>query len=475
MGGLAGESGARRGRSGLGEGEQMCLFRWLQDIEAVLRPLLMELIAARSQAGLALEEALPVFVATDTYHKHYRKYTELMREMAALLRRQPFGETPRGPASGVGVLPHHPSDALTTIAGEPFHDVINARKYVSAQANDAVDFIFDHTDLMCRLSAPPRPASVGATAPQLSLSGQGLLKAGIELSAEDFKHRLQSDSGHAAELRAFLASPGVRKAKAIWAAAAGAQPPRPVIARLARRAGAQVDSACGWFNYKDAKDFKSEVRRMRRWYKMPRRLSRRCLGMLRVRADTGGRGRARVWSPKLAAHYVRLTKQLRLQGLMHWRKCVLALHMAGVPVHSGTLPVERHWAQYASYWPPANKAIDEESFTLLSNIAFLRVAWCHFHKPWLPGWARGDVLLQQRVSEMHALMLTAEAGETPLVEKELVASFQRAFGLPGGCSGDAHSHSPRRVSTEACSVPPVPFADQQATLSVGVLLRGMLK
>ena len=154
----------------------------------------------------------------------------------------------------------------------------------------------------------------------------------------------------------------------------------------------------------------------------------------------------------------------------------LAIVCPGVPVHSGTLTVERHFGLSVKViGTHATKANEEESFTLLSDIAFLRCVWCHYNKPWLPGWARGDVMMQQRVSEMHALMLTAEAGETPLVEKELVASFQRAFGLPGGCSGDAHSHSPRRVSTEACSVPPVPFADQQATLSVGVLLRGMLK
>ena len=65
MGGLAGVGGVRRGDQGW-EGEQV-LFRWLQDIHDVFRPLLMKLIAARSQAGIALEGALPVFVATDSY------------------------------------------------------------------------------------------------------------------------------------------------------------------------------------------------------------------------------------------------------------------------------------------------------------------------------------------------------------------------------------------------------------------------
>ena len=72
---------------------------------------------------------------------------------------------------------------------------------------------------------------------------------------------------------------------------------------------------------------------------------------------------------------------------------------------------------------------------------------------------------------MRDLMHMAEAGETPLVEKELAASFLHAFGLPGGGSGGARS--PGRASTEACAVPParqpgviVPVADQQSSLSI---------
>ena len=105
-----------------------------------------------SGAGIA-QDALPVFLATDSYGKHFRKYRDLMRVVGELLRRQPMGETPRGPACRVQLLPDHPSDGLTTIAGEPLHDMINARKCVSPQANDAVDFLYDHSDLLCRLSA----------------------------------------------------------------------------------------------------------------------------------------------------------------------------------------------------------------------------------------------------------------------------------------------------------------------------------
>ena len=81
----------------------------------------------------------------------------------------------------------------------------------------------------------------------------------------------------------------------------GAQPPRPVLARLARRTGAQLDLSLGWCHYRSRKAFKAEVHRMRQWYSKPRRLARRRRGILRVgpSAAESARGRQCAFNSKL--------------------------------------------------------------------------------------------------------------------------------------------------------------------------------
>jgi hypothetical protein len=157
-----------------------------------------------------------------------------------------------------------------TVAGDPFHDVINARKLVSPQCNDAVDFLHDHQELLCRLSAPAQPEAQGEqpAPPELSPAGRQLLLQGIALPVPDFTAALQKDEDGAASLRAFLSSPAVRRAKSVWEAVCAAQPPRPVIARLARRADCDLHGSLGWLNYRGKKDFVAEVRLMRKWYRM---------------------------------------------------------------------------------------------------------------------------------------------------------------------------------------------------------------
>lgn len=309
------------------------------------------------------------------------------------------------------------------------------RRWVSPQANDATDFIYDHTDVICRLNAPPAaaaPASssnctVASARGQLTSAGAALLRKGVELSVAEFQAALRADPEGSGSLRSFLASEGVRRATRVWDEAFQAQPPRPVIARLARRAGVQLHAAHAWVNYAGRRDFIMEVNRMRRWYRHGRRLTRRRRGILRTREGTSPqvRGRRTVWTSRLQKHYKLLLRPLRLEGLLHWRRCALALHLAGIPVHSGTLPNERLWSQYRSFFPPGQRRIGERLFALLSDMAFLRYNWGHFNRPWQPKWTRRDALLAQRATDMIGLLRAAASENGAAVEEELAAPFKR--------------------------------------------------
>ena len=126
-----------------------------------------------------------------------------------------------------------------------------------------------------------------------------------------------------------------------------------------------------------------------------------------------------MWTSKVAKHYRRLLKPLYLEGLMKWRRCALGLHRAGLPVHSGTICVERQWAQNRSYWPPQTRQVTEPTFHLLSDMCFLRFQWTHYHKPSGPSWTRGDVLLQQRALEMLAMLEASRGSLVTPIEQEL--------------------------------------------------------
>ena len=151
------------------------------------------------------------------------------------------------------------------------------------------------------------------------------------------------------------------------------------------------------FNHLNNRDFIREVRRMRCWYQQGRQTSRRRRGINRTyQQGPRVRGRTRVWNAKLKGEYRRLVKPLCLRGLFKWRRCALAIRRAGLSVQSGTIPVERHWSQFITLFPPATKRVSLEVFELFAGLAMLRFNWVHYHKPWCPPWACSDTLLQQK-------------------------------------------------------------------------------
>ena len=92
---------------------------------------------------------------------------------------------------------------------------------------------------------------------------------------------------------------------------------------------------------------------------------------------------------------------------MRWREAALALHAAGIQVHSGTIPVERLWSNIGKYFPKEATSMSEEwSRGFVSNLAYLRFNYRHFHKQGLPPWAREDALVHEHV---ESIMKIAEA------------------------------------------------------------------
>ena len=145
-----------------------------------------------------------------------------------------------------------------------------------------------------------------------------------------------------AELRELMASENVQQ-HIIWHTLFSAAPPQGVLVRIGRLLGASLHARhAELYNFLDKDDFVDEVRRMEAWYQRPRRQSRRRHGIRRGNKQSEEvKGRAKVWTAKVAAHYARMRVPIRLQGFMRWREAALALHAAGIEAHSGTVPVER--------------------------------------------------------------------------------------------------------------------------------------
>ena len=237
----------------------------------------------------------------------------------------------------------------------------------------------------------------------LDACSHALLHDAVTKSLSEFKKcwdRADESQKHA--LKAFLQQPLLGCAKT-WKLVFGATPPRGVLARIARRVGVQLHESLRKHNYISLAAFKREIRRMRKWYMPGRKTSRYRRGILRsVRASSRVRGLRSVWSVKVASHYKRLLKPLRLEGLWRWRQIALALHHAGVEVQSGTIPVERVWASLKDMLPRSSRMISVTWFKLFAGLAFLRFNYRHFHQRLLPSWTECDSLLAERVDNLVA-------------------------------------------------------------------------
>ena len=159
----------------------------------------------------------------------------------------------------------------------------------------------------------------------------------------------------------------------IWVEQFGAEPPRGSLARLCRRIGASVHESHGKHGWRSKGELRREVLRLKRWYKPGRRESRVRWGIRRgYGASSETRGRHSVWTAKVNQHVRRLVSKRRLRGLWLWRTVALALREAGMTVQTGTVPVERLWAQFKAAFPSASRRMSLGWWKLLAALCFMR-------------------------------------------------------------------------------------------------------
>ena len=155
----------------------------LKDIESELGPMLDRLRESRLQQGFSLDQSAPVFHATDRYHPDRHGYARI-----------PAASIPKG-------VPTHAfntdySDGSFLIVGDPEHDLIALRKIVSPKLVDSHNFLFDHGDMLHRLSAE-RPSTEKAGArhmrtAKLHASAVVLLRSGVENTKAEFLKKKQA-------------------------------------------------------------------------------------------------------------------------------------------------------------------------------------------------------------------------------------------------------------------------------------------
>ena len=341
---------------------------------------------------------MPVCHSTDSYGKHRQQREKFYISQCPEFCTHVESVTPKGDAIR---LVGQESRSPTAITGDPVHDVIGMRRCVPAYANDAQDFIADYSDGIARLSGHLKPAE-DLVPEELANPGRTLLQCGVRQHVQAFATALHEDEAGSIALKRFLSQPNVCNADT-WKHEFGAKPPRGVVARLARRCDVTLHSSVGFQNYHSMREFKKEMRRVRKWYKKGKKESRRRTGILRnLEQSSRILGRRTVMTKKLSAHFKRLEKPLRLEGLWNWQEIALALRIAGIPVQTGTVAVERYWSSMKSMLPQGAQRISPEWFEIVSMIAFLRHNYKHFSADSLPSWCRRDSLLAQRIESFGA-------------------------------------------------------------------------
>ena len=381
------------------------------DITSDVEPMIDRMLHVRMNAGFSLEQCVPVFHATDSYRTQRKKLMRFYKRKFDQTRLATEYPTPRGDAQGKhireGTVP-----ALLKIVGDPPHDTWNARSAASPWACDYHEFCADHADMLARLSAPAAPSSAQHGMPRMDLppAGLALLKTGVHQHAEAFGLAVKAHETAATQLKLFIAQPHALHSP-MWMEVFGAHPPRGVLARFARRLEVELDESCGFYAYRSRAEFEQEIDKMEAWYKPGRKTTRRARLKLREGDDEGkggkrAKGLTTVWTRRVRTHYARLRQELRLQGLWAWKGIADALHRASIPLQTGTMPVERAWAVFKTMLPAGARRISHSWFNFLSELAFLRTIYTHFHQKDLSTWARGDALLAQ---ELETLLDIAKA------------------------------------------------------------------
>lgn len=403
-----------------------CMGESMADIEELLIPLLRDIRKFGLEAGLSLEDTLPVYHSTDVYAKQRKKLRSLYQRMWPDLNIRVLTETPKGAARSMEMNAAEPRVVIT---GDPEHDVIKPR--LCGAHNH---LLWDHIDAINRLSRadiegeqedeqedssnPPVLANDAATLlRKVAVSDVATAKALIEAQAHDVS-----------EVRVFLAARRVRRSP-VWISEFRSRPPRGTLARLARRFSTELHVANGQHGWKDKRSFLRELSRIESWHKelrtpiRPRGIRRSRRKRFRKPATVF----RKVWTRRVENHYRILRSKFRLTSLWNWRKVARAYHSAQINVQSGTVPVEMTWLNGLDMMPRASKTVVLLLWKLHAKLIYLRLMYVHFHKHSLPSWMRGDCLLAQRIDALldFSRALSVHQGEKSLAAQALVEAFEK--------------------------------------------------
>ena len=89
---------------------------------------------------------------------------------------------------------------------------------------------------------------------------------------------------------------------------------------------------------------------------------------------------------------------------MQWRKVALATREAGIPVHSGTVPVERLWSLLKSMLSPAARFVSVRWFKVLAALMFVRYNLGHCRSRKYNGIAERDPLIAHQIATLGLLV-----------------------------------------------------------------------
>ena len=275
----------------------------------------------RAAANLSLKVLAPASHSTDTYGKHRLKLKRFYTQKYQACQMSVVAATPK--ADAISVAAPVLSTCPTEITGEPMHDTFALRRLVTPAANDCRNLIADGQDMMARLSAPLAPSSARgpfAVPADLEADAVPLLRASVERPSAEILLLRSRQPALSAKVKAFLEQPEVHKSR-IWKQVFGAYPTRGAVVRAAAIFQARLHASLGWYNYAGARDFRHTVRLLVRWYRPGRRQVRWRRGICRnQRSGPQVTGVRSAVTKKVKAHFARLRKKLRVEGMMQWRK-----------------------------------------------------------------------------------------------------------------------------------------------------------
>ena len=116
----------------------------------------------------------------------------------------------------------------------------------------------------------------------------------------------------------------------------------------------------------------------------------------------------------------------KIEGLWEWRTVAASLHLAKIPVHSGTVPVERFWASLKEMLPSPARRISLEWFEIVANLAFLRYNYRLANHGTLRTFALRDSLIAQSIAAVEPLLLAMGRLSDPQ-DAQLFASVLHDF------------------------------------------------